>query len=48
MLSIWRYRGESAATDGMHIQIEDVSVDHHANPLLTMEEELNARLDREL
>ena len=46
-LSIWRYRSESTHSDAMAINIEDVSMDHHANPL-TIDEDINARLEREL
>jgi hypothetical protein len=34
-------------SEPLNIHIEDVSVDN-ANPLLTMEEDINVRLDREL
>jgi hypothetical protein len=46
-LCIWRYRSESHQADTMAINIEDVSMDHHANPL-TIEEDINVRLEREL
>jgi hypothetical protein len=46
-LSLWRYQPASPQIEPLNINIEDVSVDH-ANPLLTLEDDINARLDREL